>query len=114
VVRKVTIKSKVLSGDYMSYYCTKEMKACEFANVYGHCNVTACTKINRNNMQFLDTSISYNKTFEEELEEKRKVAIAEGYLEGLGVKIKTDMYGYYRNTWDILLDLGEYLSKNNT
>lgn len=55
----------------------------------------------------------YNKTFEEEMEEKQKVAIAEGYLEGLGIKVKTDMYDYYRNTYDILLDLGEYLSKKN-
>ena len=55
----------------------------------------------------------YSKTFEEEMEEKRKVAIAEGYLEGLGVKVKTDMYDYYRNTYDILLDLGEYLSKKD-
>jgi hypothetical protein len=23
------------------------------------------------------------------------------------------MYGFYRNTYDILLDLGKYLSKNN-
>ena len=55
------------------------------------------------------TELVYNKTFEEEMEEKRKVSIAEGYLEGLGVKVRTDMYGYYRNTYDILLDLGEYL-----
>lgn len=55
----------------------------------------------------------YNKTFEEEMEEKQKVDIAESYLEGLGVKVKTDMYDYYRNTYDILLDLGEYLSKKN-
>lgn len=59
------------------------------------------------------TELVYNKTFEEEMEEQRKVSIAEGYLEGLGVKVKTDMYGYYRNTYDILLDLGEYLSKKD-
>lgn len=59
------------------------------------------------------TSLSYNKTFEEEMEEKRKVSIAECYLESLGVKVKTDMYDYYRHTYDILLDLGEYLDKNN-
>jgi len=56
----------------------------------------------------------YSKTYEEEMEEKRKVAIAEGYLENLGIKVRTDMYDYYRNTYDILLDLGEYLSKKNT
>ena len=57
--------------------------------------------------------LTYNKTFEEEMEERRKVSIAESYLEGFGVKVKTDMYGYYRNTYNILLDLGEYLSKSN-
>ena len=57
------------------------------------------------------TELVYNKTFEEEMEEKRKVSIAEGYLEGLGVKVRTDMYGYYRNTYDILLDLGGYLDR---
>ena len=57
------------------------------------------------------SELVYNKTFEEEVEEQRRVSIAEGYLEGLGIKVKTDMYGYYRNTYDILLDLGEYLSK---
>lgn len=59
------------------------------------------------------SDLVYNKTFEEEMEEKQKVAIAECYLEGLGIKVKTDMYDYYRNTYDILLDLGEYLSKKN-
>lgn len=55
----------------------------------------------------------YSKTSEEEMEEQRKVSLAESYLEGLGIKVKTD-YGYYRNTYDILMDLGEYWSKNNT
>lgn len=55
----------------------------------------------------------YNKTFEEEMEEQRKASVAEGYLTGLGVKVRTDMYGYYRHTYDILLDLGEYLSKKD-
>lgn len=61
----------------------------------------------------LDTSLSYSKTPEEEFEEQRKVLLAENYLESLGIKVKTDMYGFYRNTYDILLDLGKYLSKNN-
>lgn len=56
----------------------------------------------------------YSKTSEEEMEEQRKASIAESYLESLGVKVRTDMYGYYRHTYDILLDLGEYLSKKNT
>lgn len=59
----------------------------------------------------LSTALVSSKTFEEELDEQRKVFLAEGYLEGLGIKVKTDMYGYYRHAYDILRDLGEYLSK---
>lgn len=62
---------------------------------------------------FLDCSLSYNKTFEEEVEEMEKVSLAERYLENLGIKVRTN-YGYYRNVYDILLELGEYWSKNNT
>lgn len=61
----------------------------------------------------LDNSLSYSKTPEEEFEEQRKVLLAETYLESLGIKVRTDMYGYYRHTYNILLDLGNYLSKNN-
>ena len=86
---KVAYKNRVLRGDIMSSISNNEYKD---------------RKLNLNL-----TELAYNKTFEEEMEEKRKVSIAEGYLEGLGVKVRTDMYGYYRNTYDILLDLGEYL-----
>jgi hypothetical protein len=58
------------------------------------------------------TKLEYNKTYEEEREKQLMVATAEGYLESLGIKVKTK-YGYYKNTWDILKDFGEYLSKNN-
>lgn len=61
----------------------------------------------------LATSLTYSKTPEEEYEEQRNVALAESYLESFGIKVKTDNYGYYRHTYDILLDLGKYLSKNN-
>jgi hypothetical protein len=64
------------------------------------------------NYKFDFTKLKYSKTPEEEREEQLMVATAEGYLESLGIKIKTE-YGYYRNTWDILKDFGEYLSKNN-
>lgn len=67
-----------------------------------------------NDTSLLDCSLTYSKTPEEEFEEQRRVSIAENYLESLGIKVKTDMYGYYRHTYDILLDLGKYLSKNNT
>lgn len=66
-----------------------------------------------NTSSLLDCSLRYSKTPEEEFEEQRKVSLAENYLESLGIKVKTDMYGYYRHTYDILLDLGKYLSKNN-
>ena len=58
------------------------------------------------------TKLEYSKTPEQEREEQLMVATAESYLESLGIKIKTE-YGYYRNTWDILKDFGEYLYKNN-
>ena len=60
-----------------------------------------------------DLSLTYSKTPEEEFEEQEKISLAENYLESLGIKVKTDMYGYYRRTYDILVDLGDYLSKNN-
>lgn len=66
------------------------------------------------NNKLLDT-LSYHKTIEEEFQELQMVSLGENYLESLGVKVKTDMYGYYRHTYDILKDLGEYLyKKNNT
>ena len=61
----------------------------------------------------LDNSLTYSKTPEEEFKEQRMVSFAENYVESLGIKVRTDMYGYYRHTYDILLDLGKYLSKNN-
>ena len=58
-------------------------------------------------------SLVYSKTFEEEMDEQRRVSLAENYLRSLGIEVKTD-YGYYRNTYDVLKDLGEYWSKHNT
>lgn len=59
-----------------------------------------------------DLKLEYTKTYEEEQEEQSRVATAEYYLKRFGVETKTD-YGYYRNTYDILKDLGEYLIENN-
>lgn len=50
----------------------------------------------------------YSKTFEEEMEEQRKIELAIGHLEGLGVEVKSE-YGYYRNIYNVLKDLGECL-----
>ena len=58
------------------------------------------------------TKLEYSKTPEQEREEQELVAIAESYLESLGIQIKTE-YGFYRNTSDIFKDFGEWLSKNN-
>lgn len=66
-----------------------------------------------NTSSLSDCSLTYSKTPEEEFEEQRIASLAENYLENLGIKVRTDMYGYYRHTYDILLDLGKYLSKNN-
>jgi hypothetical protein len=65
------------------------------------------------NYTLKDLELVYTKSFAEEMEEKQMVLTAELWLNGMGIKVKTDMYGYYRSTWDILKDLGEYLSKNN-
>lgn len=50
--------------------------------------------------------------FDEYEEEDKTLQSAVNYLEDFGIKVQTE-YGYYRNTYDILRDLGEYLSKNN-
>lgn len=57
-------------------------------------------------------TLTYNEAMNEELDRQQKVSSAVNYLEGLGIKVRTE-YGYYRNTYDVLRDLGEYLSKNN-
>jgi hypothetical protein len=71
------------------------------------------------NNKYLDQSFKlnlgdlvYSKTFEEEMEEKRKIKLAISHLEGLGVEVKSE-YGYYRNIYNVLKDLGECLDKNN-
>lgn len=56
--------------------------------------------------------LAYNKTFEEEMEEKRKIELAISHLEGLGVEVVSE-YGHYRNIYNVLKDLGECLDKNN-
>lgn len=54
--------------------------------------------------------LEYNKTFEEEMEEKRKMNLAISHLEGLGVEVVSE-YGFYRNIYNVLKDLGECLDK---
>lgn len=121
----------------LKLYCKRKNRLCYLADVDGNCvstnypeseenmctadwinwnNVHSCetmleahTKNNTNSL--LDCSLTYSITPEEEFEEQRKVSLAENYLESLGIKVRTDMYGYYRHTYDILFDLGEYLDK---
>lgn len=57
--------------------------------------------------------LAYSKTFEEEMEEERKIALAISHLERLGVEVVSE-YGIYRNIYNVLKDLGECLDKNNT
>ena len=52
----------------------------------------------------------YNKTYEEEKEEKRKLDLAINFLEGFGVEVISE-YGNYRNIYNVLKDLGECLDK---
>lgn len=55
-------------------------------------------------------SLCYNKTPEEELEEKRKLNLAITFLESFGIEVKSE-YGFYRNIYNVLKDLGEHLDK---
>jgi hypothetical protein len=59
------------------------------------------------------TELAYSKTPEEIFEENRMALIAEAYLKPLGVKVRTDYYNYYRDTYEILKDLGKYLTREN-
>lgn len=54
----------------------------------------------------------YSKTYEEEMEEKRKMELAIRHLEGLGVEVVSE-YGHYRNIYNVLKDLGECLDRNS-
>ena len=98
-----------MNEEERKYYFMRTHLGMSPDEIYRETNIAEVEKI----PSLTATSLTYERTYEEELEEQRKVSIAEGYLEGLGVKVKTDMYGYYRNTYDILLDLGEYLDKKD-
>ena len=52
--------------------------------------------------------LMYSKTHEQEFEENLNALVAEGYIKKTyGVSVTTDYV--YRNTFDILVDLGNYL-----
>lgn len=60
-----------------------------------------------------DTPLVYSKTYEEEMTEQESVREAEYFLNKLGITVKTN-YGYYRNTYDILKDIGDAILKFKT
>ena len=102
-------------------YCFKNTLFCINATEHGSCGITACTKITdlltakekENESSDILIPLTSNETPENEFEVARNVSIAENYLEDrFGIKVKTK-YGDYRNTYNILKDLGEYLSKNS-
>ena len=62
-------------------------------------------------INFLDTSLSYTKTPEEELEEQRQIDLAVSFLASYGVQAKTDDGFYYRNIWNVLKELGAELAR---
>jgi hypothetical protein len=57
----------------------------------------------------LDTDLVYNKTYEEEMEEQRKLQLAIDFFESRGVEV-VSKYGHYRNIYNVLKDFGEYLN----
>lgn len=101
----------------MGNYCNYLGRLCEYSTQYGSCSITACTKVHEvmdeNNGIYYTLPLASSKTIEDDNEEQQNAFLAESYLESLGIKVKTDVYGYYRKTYDILIDLGKYLSKNN-
>ena len=55
---------------------------------------------------YLDSTLINSKTFEEEINEAANVEAGIQYLEKLGITVKTN-YGYFRNAYNIIHDLGE-------
>lgn len=55
---------------------------------------------------YLNGTLIHSKTFEEEINEAANVEAGIQYLEKLGITVKTN-YGYFRNAYDIIHDLGE-------
>ena len=55
------------------------------------------------------SDLIYSKTPEQEFEENLNALVAEEYLKRTYNVKTTTNYGYYRNTFDILKDLGSYL-----
>ena len=72
-----------------------------------HTSISTNTYTDRNYKLDLGALV-YNKTFEEEMEEQRKINLAISHLEGLGVEVVSE-YGFYRNIYNVLKDLGECL-----
>lgn len=75
-----------------------------------------CTSSNKYNersfkINFLDTSLVYTKTPEEELEEQRQIDLAVNFLASYRVQVKSDDGYCYRNIWNVLKELGAELAR---
>lgn len=68
--------------------------------------MTSISTINAYPAKEYKLDLAYNKTYEEEMEEKRKLELAINFLEGFGVEVVSE-YGHYRNIYNVLKDLGE-------
>lgn len=97
----------------MSNYCLDTGIACQYANEFGHCSITACRKIietakwNHVHSDEYMAIASTPRSFEEMLAEETNIQKVIDVLEECGVQIKTK-YGYYRDTYDVLKDIGEH------
>ena len=97
----------------MSNYCLDTGIACQYANEFGYCSITACRRITETakwNHVHSDEYVAIAATprsFEEMLAEETNIQKVIDVLEECGVKIKTK-YGYYRDTYDVLKDIGEH------
>ena len=99
----------------MSNYCLDTGMACQYANEFGYCSITACRRITEtakwNHVHSLKYDIvpiaSTPRSFEEILAEETNIQKVIDVLEECGVQIKTK-YGYYRDTYDVLKDIGEH------
>ncbi len=67
---------------------------------------------NKKNYKLDLCELAYNKTYEEEMEEQRKVQLAIDYFEAIGIEVKIE-YGGYRHIYNVLRDFGEYLNSQD-
>ena len=96
----------------MNNYCAHKGVFCRFTTEYGYCSKTACTNADAN-ITNIGEIASTAKSYEEELLEESNVQKVVDFLEEHGIQIKTK-YGYYRDTYDVLKDIGEHWEQIKT